>query len=224
MKINLLLILLLTSFSAIAAPAGPLPSQSPLPANAKVMSTIPEKDIKIGTWVEYKVIDIKNKKITNLKFAFVGREDAGRKTWVEITMRNGSKTTYIKMLYKGKPGDKMGEAEKIIVKFGNLQAMELPAMSKPETIVPMLHRKPIKKPVLVGKTDVRTPAGLFPKAAKVKGIDPDGNIIEVYHHPSVKMWGMLKFNDGRVDMELIGQGGNARSRITGKPAPFMMPR
>ncbi|MBN2725496.1 MAG: hypothetical protein JXR95_15635 [Deltaproteobacteria bacterium] len=221
---RMMVIFLILPGVSYGSKSGPLPSQIPVPNNTKILSSIPEKTIKIGSWVSYQIRDLRKNKKYSIRIAFVGREDAGRKTWIEVTLKGIGKTIYLKMLFKGKPGQQMGDPEETIVKFGKMYAMRLPTAKHPDSIVPVLFRKPLKKPKVVGKMDVRTSAGIFPGALKVKGVDADGNIVEMYHHKNVKLWGMLKFSDSKFEMELTGQGLGARSRINEKPAPFMMPR
>jgi hypothetical protein len=203
------------------ASKGPLPSRAPNPTVPKLLSTIPVKTTKIGTWVEYSVKDSKLHKKYKLKISFTGREGGGKYSWIEIAIKNAGRPIYVKILFEGTPG-KIGKAKRMIIKFGGMQPMELPK-GKAKKLLPIIYRKPMVSPKLVGKKDIRTPAGLFPKALNIKGVDADGNVISVWHHRQVHFWNLLKFNDGRFDMMLIGQGFGARSRIRGTPAPFSLP-
>ncbi len=202
---------------------GPLPSQLPAPTVPRLLSTSPNKEVKIGTWVEYKVRERKRHRTFFLKIAFVGREQGGLQTWVEVTLKQSTQVIYIKMLFEGRPGKNLGDAKRVIMKLGSLHAMEVP-LSKAENMLPILFRKPLVKPRMVGTEDFRTQAGLFTKARKIRGVDAAGAIIEVLHHPNVHLWGLLRFQNAEVIMELIGQGLGARTRITEKPAPFSVPR
>jgi hypothetical protein len=201
---------------------GPLPSQTPTANVPRVLSTAPGKNIKIGTWVEYEVTTTSTKKPFLMKIAFVGREDGGRQTWVEIALKQIGQTIYIKLLFNGKPGSAMGKAKKAIFKFGTLQAMEVP-VEKAENTLPILFRKPIIKPRVTGQVDLRTKGGLFTKAVKISGIDADGGKVDIWNHSRVLLWGLLKFKGPRSTMTLIGQGFGARTRITEKPAPYSVP-
>ncbi|MBU1240108.1 hypothetical protein KKF84_09485 [Myxococcota bacterium] len=202
---------------------GPLPSQLPAPTVPRLLSRAPGKEVKIGTWVEYGVREKKRTRNFTMKIAFVGREQGGLLTWIEVTLNHNSQIIYMKMLFEGKPGKNLGDAKKIIMKLGSLHAMEIP-MSKAENLLPILFRKPLVKPRNVGTEDFRTRTGLFTRAQKVRGVDAGGNIVEVLHHPNVHLWGLLRFSNAEVTMELIGQGLGARTRITEKPAPFSVPQ
>lgn len=184
---------------------GPLPSQLPTATVPKLLSRAPGKSVKIGTWVKYKVTDKKRKGTFNLRIAFVGREKGGQQTWIEVTLANGAQVQHIKLLFEGKPGKNMGKAKKMILKMGSMHAMEVPVSNK-DKMLPVLFRPPMVKPKKVGVMDVRTPAGLFPGATKIRGVDADGGVIELLNHPNVRLWGLLSFRTKTLKMELIGQG------------------
>jgi hypothetical protein len=204
---------------------GPLPSASPTVNITNIFSKSPAKSVRIGTWVKYSIQDNrvgKNSSKYYLKLAFVGREEMGRLTWMEISLNQGGQTTYIKLLYEGDPG-RVGKTKRLIVQFGNMQPMETP-VEEEKKLLPIIFRAPIVQPRVIEKKDFSSPVGIFRKASHIKSIDPDGNIINLWMHKSVLMWGMLKINDGRFIMELVDQGFGARSRIKGEPAKLTMPK
>lgn len=201
---------------------GPLPSQSPSPNRLKVLSTTPEKNIAIGTWVEYAVNDRNERKNYRMKIAFVGRENNGRHTWVEIALTGIGRPIYLKLLMEGAPGSP-GEIKRLIMQAGDMQPMEMPLVQTTE-LLPMLPRKPLVAPQVVGNVDLRTPAGMFPQSLHIRGVNADGEVMNFYHHPQALMWTLVKLEDARFTMELVGQGTGAVSRIRQMPVPFRIPQ
>lgn len=223
---HFLFVFLLLCFGLPAAAAvrnmGPLPSQSPSPNRLKLLSTTPDKDIAIGTWVEYAVTDRTERKSYRMKIAFVGREAGGRQTWLEIALSGIGRPIYLKMLMEGAPGSP-GDVKRLILQSGDMQPMEMPIIKSAE-LLPMLPRRPLVSPQVVGNVDLRTPAGQFPQCLHIRGVNADGEMMDFYHHKQALMWSLVKLEDGRFTMELIGQGTGAVSRIRQVPVPFRMPQ
>ncbi len=220
--IAILFFLCLFPQGASAWKLGPLPSQSPSPYRLKMLSTTPEKDIPIGTWVEYAVTDRKDRKGYRMKIAFVGREDGGRRTWIEIALTGIGRPIYLKMLMQGSPGSP-GEFQRLIMQAGDMQPMEMPVVQTSE-LLPMLPRKPLVAPQVVGNVDLNTPAGQFPQSLHIRAVNADGELMNFYHHRQALMWSLVKLEDGRFTMELVGQGTGAVSRIRQTPVPFRIPQ
>jgi len=207
---------------AAAQKQGPLPSNSPPPVQLKLMGTTPNKDIKLGTWVEYAVTDGQEKKNYKMKIAFVGREGGGKFSWLEITLAGLGRTVYLKLYMEGNPGAAR-QVKRLIMQIGSMQPMEMPLI-KMNDVLPILMQKPIMSPKVVGNVDLRTPAGLFPGTMHVRAVNADGQLMNFYHHKQALMWSLVKLQDGRFEMELIGQGLGAVSRIRQTPVPFHMPK
>jgi hypothetical protein len=221
------LIFLLVSTSSIAGKKltvgkGPLPSQSKSGIATSILAKIPGKREKIGSWIEYSLYDKQKQKKMKLKIAFVGRTDGGRSSWMEISVSGMNQVIRVKMLFEGNPGAKMKNPKKAIIKMGNLYPMSM-AVPKTKKMLPMIYRQPMIKPVILSPRTIKTPAGEFKGATGAKGIDPGGNVIEIYNHKNIRLNGFLKFEDSRFKMVLIGQGEGARSRIKQKPVPFSVP-
>ena len=208
--------------AAAAQKQGPLPSHSPPPVQLKLLGTTPDKDIKLGSWVEYAVTDTTEKKSYKMKIAFVGREGGGKFSWLEITLTGLGRTVYLKMYMEGNPGA-AGTVKRLIMQIGAMQPMELPLV-KLTDVLPVISQKPIVAPRVVGNVDLRTPAGQFPGSLHVRAVNADGQMMNFYHHKQALMWSLVKLHDGRFDMELVGQGVGAVSRIRQTPVPFHLPR
>jgi hypothetical protein len=201
---------------------GPLPSHSPSPVQLKLMGTTPDKDIKLGSWVEYAVTDGQEKKNYRMKIAFVGREGGGRFSWLEIALTGLGRPIHLKLYMEGTPGT-AGTVKRLIMQVGAMQPMELP-MVKLTDVLPMIHQKPILAPKVVGSVDLRTPAGQFPGALHLRAVNAEGQLMNFYHHKQALMWSLVKLQDGRFEMELVGQGLGAVSRIRQTPVPFHLPK
>jgi len=208
--------------TAAAQKQGPLPSHSPSPVQLKLLGTTPDKDIKLGSWVEYAVADGQQKKNYKMKIAFVGREGGGKFSWLEITLAGIGRTVYLKLYMEGNPGS-AGLVKRLIMQIGTMQPMELPLM-KMTDVLPILSQKPIVAPKVVGNVDLRTPAGAFPGSLHIRAVNAEGQLMNFYHHKQALMWSLVKLNDGRFEMELIGQGLGAVSRIRQTPVPFHLPQ
>ncbi len=220
--LSCLTIFIMICFPAASFSRGPLPSHSPSSVQMDFMKTTPDKDVQLGTWVEYAVTDRQEKKSYRMKIAFVGREGGGRFSWMEISLAGLGRAMILKLYLEGTPGNP-GEIRRMIMQIGNMQPMEMP-LTKSDELLPVLHQKPMMTPRTVGNVDMRTPAGQFPGTLHVRGINADGDIINFWHHRQALMWSLVKMQDGRFDMELVGQGLGAVSRIRQNPVPFHMPR
>ncbi|MGM0597877.1 MAG: hypothetical protein ACQES9_12655 [Myxococcota bacterium] len=220
------LICLLISTRSIAGKTtvgkGPLPSQTESGIATSILTKIPGKTAKIGSWIEYSLFDKQKQKKLKLKIAFVGRADGGRSSWIEISISGMNQVIRVKMLFEGNPGAKIKNPKKAIIKMGHLYPMSLP-LPKTKKMLPMIYRQPMMKPVILSPRTIKTPAGEFKRATGARGMDPNGNVVEVYNHKNIRLNGFLKFEDSRFKMVLIGQGKGARSRIKQKPAPFSVP-
>jgi hypothetical protein len=129
---------------------------------------------------------------------------------------------HLKLYMEGTPGTP-GTVKRLIMQVGAMQPMELP-MVKLTEVLPMIHQKPILAPKVVGNVDLRTPAGQFPGALHLRAVNAEGKLMNFYHHKQALMWSLVKLQDGRFEMELVGQGLGAVSRIRQTPVPFHLPK
>jgi hypothetical protein len=191
---------------AKAGSAGPAAAAPALPA-----ALGGELDaVRVGSWVEYVIADLKRKATLRLRQAVVERTDKG--TWVELTLQlPGVDRLIIKSLVKG-DSRKPESVKRVILKAGNLQAVEVvggpPAEAAPRYQAPAAGSKRL------GTETVRVPAGAMP--AEHVRFTVQGEIGDSWSSKKVPLFGLVKFKTKDLIMELAGSGTDARSQITGR--------
>ncbi len=210
-------LLILFSFFVSLQNGGPLPSRLPTPQGPGLFSRMPACTVKLGSWVQYRVVNRKRAATYTMKLALVGRSADGKSTWIEMELAYGTTSFKIKMLTEGNPR-RSGKVTKVIIQIGNMAPVSLPP-DEQKNLMPLITRRPVKKMRLVAEEKVTTPAGTF-TARRYEGLDEDGNPVKLWFSQDVKIWRLLKFHSSVMDMELLGQGTGARSRLP-DTAPMM---
>jgi hypothetical protein len=196
------------SFSLLAAPPIAAQGQDCL-AGVKM----PE----VGQWAEYKGV-MKDDPYT-LRYAVVGSEERGGKTmkWLELRMVGEKKDRNMiyQVLTPGTPAE-MDQAQEIIFKPGDKQAMKMNAMMM-KMVRGQLEKNSILDNVcdgvtLAGEESVTVPAGTF-KALRYHSSEHQSDTWVVPDRPFL----MIKSKGKDFELSLTSSGDGAKSSITEKP-------
>ena len=185
---------------------------------------------KAGVWSEYSIQEKSTGKSSTMRMAVVGLEDDAY--WYEVKMVDGGETNIIKMLLRGDPGS-TESIQRLIIKSGNAQAMEMPAefLSMGRRMAGQMFesRSGAASPDSelqvkdITRHEVTVPAGTF-KTVQRRIVDAEGKIVATYDFNSeVLPIGVVRSDSGEVTMELLGYGTDARSLITEEPMKFQPP-
>jgi len=197
----------LAAWPAGAAPAGPAAAAPLLPAQLGGDLAA----IKVGHWAEYAVADLRRKSTLRLKLAVVARSAAG--TWCELSLKMpGAERLIIKTLIKG-DSRKPASVQRVILKAGNLQAVEVVG-GPPGEAAPRYQAASKGATRRLGAESVRVPAGTV-KADHYRYVDKD-QVADSWSSAKIPLFGLVKFKSREYIMELSGSGTDARSEITGR--------
>jgi len=169
----------------------------------------------LGAWAEYQM---KGQKETpsKMKIAIVGKE--GDSYWYETVME-GQGRTVMKMLVTGDPNEKKG-VQRMIMKHGNEQALEMPVMAGKHPDKGKSHPK--GEMIDKGMESVTVPAGTF--SAHHMQYQDEGKVVDSWVSEKVPPYGMVKSSSKDFEMVLIGYGTGAKTLITETPKKFEMPK
>lgn len=207
----------------VAAPAArgadPLPGRMPglqLPPRMER----PAGPVKVGSWAEFAVVDRRLRTRLRLHWALVATDPRGR--WWELTFRKPRQPTLrIKLLAREKTTGPTA-ALRVIVQAGNNPPLELPLKQGQKVMDLYLRRGAAGAPTDLGKVRLSTAAGTFQTHHR-RWRDDQGQLVEEWSSPSAAIWGLVRFRNARFEMELIGQGTGAVSRIRGTPTRWHIP-
>jgi hypothetical protein len=189
-----------------AGSAGPVTAAPALPAPLGG-----ELDnVKVGHWAEYVVADLKRKSTLRMRLAIVERVDKG--TWAELTLQMpGVDRLIIKTLVKG-DSRKPESVKRVILKAGNLQPVEVvggpPAEAAPR------YQPPPGQSKRLGNETVRVPAGAI--AAEHLRLTQKDEVSDSWTSSKIPLFGLVKFKNREIIMELASSGTDARPQITGR--------
>ena len=172
----------------------------------------------VGQWAEYQGIMNKNDPYT-MRYAVVGAEDRGGTTmkWLELRMvgEKKDKSMVYQVLTPGNPAE-MDQAQEIIFKPGDKQAMKMNAM-----MMKMIRGQLEKNSVLgnlcegvslAGEETVTVPAGTF-KALRYHNAKYESDTWVVPGRPFF----MVKAKGKDFELSLASSGDGAQSSITETP-------
>lgn len=180
----------------------------------------PVGKITVGSWVEFSVRDIPKRRRFRLHWALVGK--TGRSFWWELTFRVARKPVMrIKTLIKGTI-TKPSHIKRVIVQSGNTRPLELPLKSGQKLMNVYLRKRRGATMKDHGVVKLKVAAGHF-KTRHYSWKDASGQIVHEWISRKAGIWGLVRFSSPRFQMELIGQGRSARSRIRGIPAKWHLP-
>jgi hypothetical protein len=188
------------------------------PAEAQESCLAQVKFPKVGRWAEYKAVYDKKEPYT-IRYAVIGSEKRGGTAmkWVEMRMVGNKKDRNMiyQMLVPGSPAE-MGNVQEVVFKPGDQQAMKMTGMMM-KMIRGQLEQHSFlsevcKDVTLIGLERVTVPAGRFMtrhfRSAKY-GADS-------WVAPGVS-FSLVKTVGENHRMELVAQGGGAKSSITEQP-------
>jgi len=215
------LALLLGAWPAAAAPPkSPAPAKPAKPGTAGPVAAAPSLpallggdlgSIKVGSWAEYAVADLKRKSTVRMRMAVVERSTAG--TWTEMTFAMpGLDRLIIKCLVKG-DSRKPESVKRVILKAGNLQPVEVVG-GPPAEAAPRYQSPGAGQTKRLGTETVRVPAGAV--AAEHIRVTSKQEVGDAWISPKVPLFGLVKFKSKEFIMELAGSGTDARPQITGR--------
>lgn len=200
--------------------ADPLPGRMPglrLPPRMEK----PAGPVKVGSWAEFSVRDLRMKSRMRLHWALVGTEPGGG-TWWEMTFRKARQPALrIKLLGKGK-GNSPDQLLRVILQTGQSPPLELPLRQGQRVMDLYLRRGAASGLQDLGLVRLTTPAGVF-QARHHRWRDHRGQLMEEWSSPAAAIWGLVRFQSPRFEMVLIGQGQGATSRIQGTPTKWHLP-
>ncbi|MFH2006160.1 MAG: hypothetical protein ABI333_06205 [bacterium] len=209
----------LTSVPQPARAADPLPGRMPglaLPPRLRQ----PTGTVRVGSWVEYSLYDVTQRRRVRLHWALVGKIGTGR--WWEMTFREARKPPLrIKTLIQGAVS-KPSHIKRVIVQSGRDQALELPVKTGQKIMNVYLRRRQGAAIRNLGAATLVTAAGTF-QTRHHSWKDENGQTIHEWTSPTAFIWGLVRFRSPRFRMELIRQGRGARSKIRGIPAKWHLP-
>jgi hypothetical protein len=181
----------------------------------------PAGPVKVGSWAEFSVLDVRAKTRMRLHWALVGKE-AGSGSWWELTFRKPRQPSLrIKLLGKGS-GNNPEELLRVILQTGQSTPLELPLKQGQRVMDMYIRRGDASGFKDLGAVRLITPAGTF-QTRHHRWRDPDGQLVEEWTSPAAAIWGMVRFRTSRFELELIGQGEGATSRIRGAPRKWHIP-
>jgi hypothetical protein len=181
----------------------------------------PAGPVKVGSWGEFSVRDLRLKTRMRLHWALVGKEPSGE-IWWEMTFRKPRQPALrIKMLSRGKQSSPE-QLLRVILQTGQSPPLELPLKQGQRVMDLYLRRGAATGLQDLGLVRLATPAGVF-QARHHRWKDHDGQLVEEWSSPAAAIWGMVRFRTQRFEMELIGQGEGATSRIRGTPRKWHLP-
>lgn len=222
MRSVLVLSMLLCSISLVAhgAPASdPLPGRMPGLRLPPRMET-PVGPVKVGSWVEFSVRDLKQEGRVRLRWALVERGADGQ--WWELTFRMPRQQPLrIKALSQGE-GSSPDRVRRVILQTGTSPPLELPLKQGQKLMDMYLRPGAAVKVQELGRVQVTTAAGVFQTQHR-RWIDHQGQPVEEWTSPAAGIWGLVRFKNPRFEMELIGQGTGAASGIRGTPTRWHIP-
>jgi hypothetical protein len=220
MRLPLLVVVGLTVLPGAWAAAAP-PKEAPPPKAGSVgpataapaLPAVLGGDLdgfKVGAWAEYVVADLKRKSTLRMRLAIVERTDKG--TWAELTLQMpGVERLVIKCLVKG-DSRKPESIKRVILRAGTLQPVEVvggpPAEAAPR------YQPPAGTSKKLGTETVRVPAGAT--AAEHLRLTSKDEVSDSWSSAKVPLFGLVKFKNREIIMELAASGTDARSQITGR--------
>jgi hypothetical protein len=171
----------------------------------------------VGRWAEYRASY--NKDPYTVRYAITGSENRkGKKLqWVEMRMSGGKKdqTMIYQMLVPGSLVE-MDQVEEIVFKAGDQPAMKMNGMMmgmiRKQLEKYAFHREACTGVSLVGKESVTVPAGRF-STLHFRSSEHD---IDTWISPKLP-FSLVKSSGKTHNVELIRQGGGAKSSITETP-------
>ncbi len=188
----------------------------------------------VGAWSEFKVVGGQNDGAT-MRMSVVGSETRAGTSYIWLeTAGSGyaagagggggaGRAAQMRMVYKMLVpgfGPAWGQAQAVIVKYGDAPAMEMPVTHGRSSTAPgaqALQR--CRDAKVVGWENITVPAGTF-RALHVRNADNRG---EAWVDPDLP-FALVKDDNGSApgaeSMVLVGQGRGARSVITERPQPY----
>jgi len=217
----------LVTIASLALPLASLPARAgdPLPGRMPGVQLPPrlqkpQGKIRVGSWVEFSVRSITKRRRFRLHWAVVGK--VGRSFWWELTFREARKpVARIKTLIKGTV-TKPSHIKRVIVQTGTSQPLELPMKSGRKLMKVYLRKR---RGVAIkdhGTVRLKVAAGTF-LTRHQSWKDTSGQTVHEWISRKAGIWGLVRFRTPQLEMELIGQGRGARSRIRGIPAKWHIP-
>ncbi len=213
--------------AVVALPLGTTPARAddPLPGRMPGMQLPPRLQkpmgkVSVGSWVEFSVKDNVKRRRFRLHWALVGK--TGRSYWWELTFREARKPMMrIKTLIQGTV-TKPNRIKRVIVQSGTSQALELPMKSGQKLMNVYLRKRRGARMKDHGAVTLKVAAGTF-ATRHYSWKDTAGQTVHEWISRKAGIWGLVRFHSPRFQMELIGQGRGARSRIRGIPAKWHLP-
>ncbi len=210
------LVVLPGAWALAAPPKEPPPAKPGSAGPAAATPVLPAalggelETVKVGSWAEYVIADLKRKSTLRLRQAVVERTDKG--TWIEMTLQlAGVDRLIIKCLIKG-DSRKPDSVKRVILKAGTLQPVEVvggaPAEAAPR------YQAPGGTAMRLGAETVRVPAGAI--ATEHFRITTKTDWGETWTSAKVPLFGLVKFKNRDLIMELSSSGADARSQISGR--------
>jgi len=204
---------------APARAGDPLPGRMP---GVQLPPTLqkPMGPVRVGSWVEFSVQDLAKRRRFRLHWALVGK--TGRSYWWELTFREARKPQMrIKTLIQGTV-TKPSRIKRVIVQSGTSQALELPMKAGQKLMNVYLRKRRGARMKDHGAVKLKVAAGTF-QTRHYSWKDAAGQTVHEWISRKAGIWGLVRFRSPRFQMELIGQGRGARSRIRGIPAKWHLP-
>jgi hypothetical protein len=172
---------------------------------------------EVGQWAEY--TGVMNKEPYTLRYAVVGAEEREGKAmkWLELKMvgKEKDKNMIYQVLTPGNPAE-MGQAQEIVFKPGDKQAMKMNGMMM-RMIRGQLEKNSVlgnlcEGVTLAGEESVTVPAGTF-KAKRYHDSKHNADTWVVTDRPFV----MVKSKGKDFELSLAASGDGAKSSITETP-------
>jgi hypothetical protein len=145
-----------------------------------------------------------------MRLAVVERTDKG--TWAELTLQlPGIDRLVIKCLVKG-DSRKPESIKRVILRAGNLQPVEV--VGGPPAEAGPAYQPPPGTSKRLGTETVRVPAGAI--AAEHYRLTSKDGVGDSWASAKVPLFGLVKFKNRELIMELAASGTDARTQITGR--------
>ncbi len=178
---------------------------------------------KVGTYVEYRLINNKSEMQEILRFSVVGEEKTpkGKFWWYETRSDNNNTggTIITKMLISGDPRAE-GNINRMIVKYNQEKPTEIPAGFLKMSPVKKNTEKTIKgekgEIKESGREKITTPAGTF-DCVRLLYQENASDKAELWTSKKVPIFGLVKYKSEDKELELISCGKDATSAISEQP-------
>jgi hypothetical protein len=191
------------------------------------------KKVPVGSWAEYTMtIGMGGGMTMKSRWALVGRNSAGNT--LEMSMEGGPMAMMggkmiAKMVLVADPVGAAKPVKQMVMQMGDRDPMEMP-LDMPGMPAQKFQKPDPKK--LVGKEDIKVPAGTF-KASHYRD-KTDNGTVDSWVSEDVAPLGMIKVTTSpkpgavgpngqpmpAVTMELVARGKDAKPVITKPPKPF----